>query len=43
MLDREDLKQLDLNVESDRLYLVKWRDLSYSEATWESEQVFGCP
>jgi hypothetical protein len=31
-----DMRNLDLNVEIDKLYFVKWRDLSYAEATWES-------
>lgn len=33
-IDRLDMKRLDLNVEVDRLYMVKWKNLSYSEATW---------
>lgn len=37
------MKRLDLNVEVDRLYMVKWKNLSYSEATWELESVISCP
>lgn len=29
-----DIKKLDLNVEIDPLYLVKWCDLDYDEVTW---------
>ena len=34
-IDSIDMKKLDLNLEVDRLYMVKWKNLSYSEATWE--------
>jgi hypothetical protein len=34
-IDRLDMKKLDLNVPVDKLYMVKWKNLSYSEATWE--------
>mgnify|MGYP000875725821 CR=1 FL=1 len=37
------MKKIDLNVEVDRLYMVKWKNLSYSEATWELESVILCP
>ena len=30
-------KKLSLETEIDRLYLVKWKNLSYTEATWEKE------
>jgi hypothetical protein len=42
-IDYQDMKKLDLNIESDRLYLVKWRNLSYSESTWELETVIASP
>lgn len=42
-LEGEDMKQLDLNVESDRFYLVKWKEMSYGESNWEKESVFGHP
>lgn len=29
-IDRWDMKKLDLNVEVDRLFMVKWKNLSYS-------------
>jgi len=28
------MKSLDLNSEIDKLYYVKWKDLSYADATW---------
>lgn len=28
--------------EVDRVYLIKWKHLSYIEATWESESLLGC-
>lgn len=34
---------MDLNSETDRLYYVKWKDMSYGDATWESERVFNGP
>jgi hypothetical protein len=34
---------LDLNVDVDKLYFVKWKDLSYGEATWESEKKLNSP
>ena len=30
------MKALDLNVEVDRIYLVKWKDMSYQHSTWET-------
>ena len=42
-IDYQDMKKLDLNLESDRLYLVKWKNLSYSESTWELETVIASP
>jgi len=36
-------QQLDLNKEPDRLYLVKWKNLSYLDSTWEHETVICCP
>jgi hypothetical protein len=34
-IDLADMRYLDLNIEVNRLYMVKWKNLSYSEATWE--------
>jgi hypothetical protein len=34
-IDLNDMRELDLNQEVNRLYMVKWKNLSYSEATWE--------
>jgi hypothetical protein len=42
-IDLSDMRALDLNVEVNRLYMVKWKNLSYSEATWELETVVSCP
>lgn len=37
------MKRLDLNNEVDKLYMIKWKNLSYSEATWELESDISCP
>ena len=42
-INHNDMKKLDLNLEVDKLYMVKWKNLSYSEATWEQESVIGYP
>lgn len=42
-IDLTDMRTLDLNVEVNRLYMIKWKNLSYSEATWELESVVSCP
>jgi len=42
-IDLSDMRGLDLNIEVNRLYMVKWKNLSYSEATWELENVVSCP
>jgi hypothetical protein len=42
-IDLSDMRSLDLNVEVNHLYMVKWKNLSYSEATWEQENVISCP
>jgi hypothetical protein len=34
-IDLLDMKALDLNIEVNKLFMVKWKNLSYSEATWE--------
>lgn len=34
----EDCRQLDLNNEVEKLFYVKWCDMSYGAATWESEK-----
>ena len=34
---------LDLNQEIDQFYLVKWKELSYAESTWERESMFKHP
>jgi hypothetical protein len=31
------VKSLNLNVDVDKVYLVKWKNLSYTQATWELE------
>jgi len=36
-----ELKEIDLNKEVDKLYMVKWKNLSYLEATWEHESLLG--
>jgi chromodomain-helicase-DNA-binding protein 7 len=36
-LTQAELESLSLDRETDRLYLVKWKNLSYTECTWELE------
>ena len=38
-----EIEYLDLNKEVDKLFLVKWRNCSYLEATWEKESAINCP
>ena len=33
-IDLSDMRNLDLNVDVNRLYMIKWKNLSYSQATW---------
>jgi hypothetical protein len=33
------MKNLDLNIEVDKIYLVKWKDLSYQQCSWETESL----
>lgn len=33
-LNAQDFQKLDLNVDIDSLYLIKWCDLDYDEVTW---------
>jgi hypothetical protein len=42
-IDLSDMRRLDINLEVNHLYMVKWKNLSYSEATWEQENVISCP
>lgn len=39
-LDKNDMQQLDLNKEVDKYYLVKWKEMSYAECTWERQSYF---
>lgn len=41
-IDADDIRNLDLNVEVDHLYLIKWCDLDYDEVTWEKESDLKC-
>ena len=34
-INEKDVEESDLNKEIDPLYFIKWRNLSYSECTWE--------
>ena len=34
-ISTEDFSKLDLNVEVDQLYFVKWCELDYDDVTWE--------
>ena len=42
-LTSEELSEIDLNTETDKLFLVKWKNLSYTEATWEPESLINNP
>ena len=42
-LSEEELAQCSLDSEVDKLYLVKWKNLSYTEVTWEQESLLNCP
>ncbi len=39
----EEIEALSFTVEVDMLYLVKWKNLSYLESTWEHETVISNP
>lgn len=39
----EEVSAVDLMSEIDRLYLVKWTNLSYLDSTWETESVIDSP
>ena len=39
----EELKEIDLNKEIDKLFLVKWKNLSYLDSTWEHESIIASP
>ena len=41
-IDLSDMRALDINIEVNRLYMVKWKNLSYAEATWELETIVSC-
>jgi hypothetical protein len=41
-LSPDDIKKLDLNIEVDHLYLIKWCDLDYDQVTWEKESDLKC-
>ena len=40
-IGEEEIINIDLNKEVDKLYMVKWKNLSYLEATWEHESLLG--
>ena len=42
-LTPEELQAVDLNAEVEKLYLVKWKNLSYMDSTWESEKHINVP
>ena len=42
-IGEHELKEIDINKEADKLYMVKWKNLSYLEATWEHESLLGSP
>lgn len=42
-LDESDKEQLDMNKEVDKFYLVKWKEMSYVDSTWEKQSFFKSP
>ena len=38
-----EIEKVDLQSDSDKIYLIKWKNLSYLEATWEPESILDCP
>jgi len=42
-LTEEERKEIDLFSETDKLYFVKWKNLSYLDSTWEQESVIANP
>jgi len=42
-LSAEELQAIDINSEMERMYLIKWKNLSYMDSTWESEKDLNCP
>jgi chromodomain-helicase-DNA-binding protein 7 len=42
-LSQDELNEIKLSSETDKLFLVKWKNLSYTEATWEPESLINNP
>ena len=42
-LTAEELQEIADHTEIDKLYLVKWRNMSYNDATWEPESIINNP
>ena len=42
-LTQEELNSYNLDQEVDKLFLVKFKNLSYSEVSWEPESLLSCP
>jgi chromodomain-helicase-DNA-binding protein 7 len=42
-LTQEELSLINLDSEVEKLFLVKWKNLSYTEVTWECESLIKCP
>ena len=42
-LTEEEVKSIDLFSEVDKLYFVKWKNLSYLDSTWEQESIIANP
>jgi len=38
----DEVAEIDLHSEADRVFMIKWRNLSYSDATWEPENLLNC-
>ncbi|OMJ68517.1 hypothetical protein SteCoe_34011 [Stentor coeruleus] len=41
-LSDEDLKAQTLDSEADKIFLIKWKNLSYTEVAWEPESLLNC-
>lgn len=42
-LTSEELSEFNLDADSEKLFLVKWKNLSYTDVAWEKESVLQCP
>jgi len=38
----DEVAEIDLHSEADRVFMIKWKNLSYNDATWEPENLLSC-